>query len=341
MKKELLYSLMLLLCFGCKTHKQQEVRPLPVTVMRIDSISIIPTHTYIGELENAGSVTLAFQTTGRLISVDVKMGQRVSANQVLARLDDTQAQNALSAAQVTLSQAEDGFRRAHNLYEKNGISEVKYIELKTQLEQARAMEAIARQQLDHCTLRAPQDGIIGEANILAGEVVLPAQPVITLLSNNALQASFTVSENEIADINIGDPGRIQVPAVSSAWVDGVVAEKSLIAGKIAHTYTVKMRFRNAPTNQMPGMVAKVQLQDQVSRGILIPAQCVQTAKEGLLVWKMQQGEAVRQPIELADFAASGVLVKSGLACGDTLITEGFQKLYHGAKVIPTDILSDH
>lgn len=334
MKKELFYLLAVILLFSCSKQTTTQQRPIPVSVLPIDSISIVPTHTYMGELENAASIQLAFQTAGRVSQLKVKIGQRVRANQLLAKLDDTQAQAALSAAQVTLQQAEDGLRRAQNLYDKNGISEVKYIEVKTQAEQARAMEAIARQNFANCTLIAPQDGVIGELHLLPGEVVLPAQPVMTLLSDDALQASFTVSENEIGRIRIGDTGRILVPAVSDQWIAGSVTEKSLIAGKIAHTYTVKMRFVHQG-DWMPGMVAKVQLDEQVSRGILIPAHCVQTSQEGLLVWKLQNGQAIRQVVELQDYAKNGVLIKSGISAGDTIITDGFQKLYYGARISPT------
>ena len=90
---------------------------------------------------------------------------------------------------------------------------------------------------------------------------------------------------------------------------------------------------------MSGMVGKVQIANKKSElknqhpSIVIPANCVLLKPEGPTVWVVEQGSAVRRDITVAGYQASGVRVQSGLQEGDTLIIEGYQKLYNGCKVI--------
>lgn len=335
MMKKAAYSILAaVLLSSCTDSVERQLQPIKVNVERMEITTSIPTHTYIGTLESAGTISMAFQTSGRVVSVPVHAGQWVKEGQVLAQLNDTQAKNALQAARATLSQAEDGFRRTQALYEKGGVTEIKYMEVKTQLEQAQSVVALAEETLRQCTLRAPQDGVIGSLNLLPGEVVLPAVPIMTLLSNSGLNVAFTVSENQIAGIRLGDKGRVNVTALGDGWVSGKVVEKNLVAGKVAHSYTVKIKMDDIRPyeNMMPGMIAKVQLDGEVIEGFLLPAKCIQTGPSGQMVWAVRDSAAYRRPVTIGQFVQDGVLATGGLERGDCVVTDGFQKLYEGARV---------
>ena len=81
------------------------------------------------------------------------------------------------------------------------------------------------------------------------------------------------------------------------------------------------------------MAAKVRMNDAREQGIVIPSRCVVTVTDGSIVWVMKDGIAVRQYVEVTGFERNGVMIKSGLAAGDQLIVEGYQKLFPGAKVM--------
>ena len=91
---------------------------------------------------------------------------------------------------------------------------------------------------------------------------------------------------------------------------------------------------------MAGMVAKVHVQntnrntdEEQMTNIVIPAKCILLTPDGHTVWVVENGTAVRRGIVIDGYQADGVRVKSGLQTGDTLITEGYQKLYKDCKVI--------
>ena len=62
-------------------------------------------------------------------------------------------------------------------------------------------------------------------------------------------------------------------------------------------------------------------------------QCVLLKQEGPTVWVIENGKAVRREITTGGYQADGVRVTSGLNAGDTLIVEGYQKLYKDCNVI--------
>lgn len=320
-----------------KKKPQYEVSPIKVEVQTMDKQTRVNTHTYVGRIEEASSVPLSVQTAGQVTAVYVKKGDRVKAGQELLRIDDTQARNALQAANATLKQAQDGYKRAKQVYAEGGVTEQKMVELSSQLEQARSMAAMSRKSLSDCVLRAPNDGVIGECKVKAGQVAAPGLSLVTLLDMDGYNVTFDVAEGDITSIQVGDSGSVVVEAIGKTEVPIYVTEKNLLANTIAHTYTVTA-FISGPTDEykqqlLPGMVSKVWLHSQSVSGYFVPAACVQTLTSGQSVWVVQGGIATRRKVEVGQYAAGGVVITKGLHEGDQVVTEGFQKLYNGAKVV--------
>lgn len=314
--------------------KDADTTPPPVNV-RIHVVNASHsevTRTYVGEVEENSSLSLSFATVGTVEQVFVREGDQVRKGNLLASVDKQKARNAHAAAKAALAQAEDGYKRLKQVYDQGSIAEVKWVEMQTNLEKARSMEAIARKQLNDCDLYAPCDGVIGSCNAKIEANLLPGQSAMTLLDVTRVQVVFTVPENEIASIALGDQGTIEVPALNNQTFTGKIGDRSLTANRMAHTYKVKIALDNNHQQLLPGMVCKVHVAQPSTGGFVIDGKAVQTRPDGLGVWCVSQGRAVRRMVEAAQFVANGVLITGGLAQGDTLIVEGQQKLYEGAVV---------
>lgn len=322
-----------LLMVGCKPKEQQTERaPLEVEVMVTDTVSGLLTRVYVGEVEEKLSVALSFPTGGRVERVYVREGDRVREGQTLAVINSANAQNAYNAAKASLQQAEDAYNRLKKVYEQGSLAEVKWVEMQTTLEKARSAEQIARKQLEDCKLTAPFSGVVGKCDAQVGSNLLPGEPAITLLDMGSISVTFSVPENEISSVGVGNEAYVCVPALNNKMLTGRITERSISASSIAHSYQVKIAFSNADKSLLPGMVCKVMLNQPDNQGFVIPAKCVQTRPEGLSVWVVENGRAQHRLITSSEFVANGVLVTSGLNPGDTVITAGLQKLYTGAEV---------
>ena len=325
---------------GCEylPHKKPkyEVHPLRVEVQAIREQTTANTHVYVGKIEEVSSVPLSVQTAGQVTAVYVKKGDHVKTGQELLRLDDTQARNALQAANATLKQVQDGYNRAKKVYKEGGVTEQKMVELSSQLDQARSMVSISKKSLNDCVLRAPNDGVIGECKVKVGQVVAPGIGLVTLLDMEGYNVVFDVAEGDITTIQVGDSGYIVVEALGKTRVPVRVTEKNLLANTIAHTYTVTALLTN-PTEEykqqlLPGMVSKVWLTSQGVTGYFVPSQCVQTLTSGPSVWVAQGSRAQRRHVTIGQYTSTGVIITKGLTVGDYVITEGFQKMYSGAEI---------
>ena len=150
---------------------------------------------YVGVVEEERSSAMSFAVAGTVKMTYAEEGQRVSKGELLARLDTVNLSSAYYAAKAQLSQAEDAMRRVQKLYDSQSIPEIKYIDVQTQLEKARSMEAIARKNLADSRLVAPFSGVIGNKSAESGENVLPNQPVYTLLKIEDVKIKVAVPEN--------------------------------------------------------------------------------------------------------------------------------------------------
>ena len=99
------------------------------------------------------------QSGSRIKKINVEIGDFVSKGQVLATINPTTLNETHRGALSTLKQAQDAYRRFQPLHKAGTISDIKWVEIESKLEQAKAAEAIARQQLTHTSIRAPFNGV--------------------------------------------------------------------------------------------------------------------------------------------------------------------------------------
>ena len=324
------------LAAACKHRAAETERtPVAVAVMAIDTTGGGLTRTYVGEVEAKESIGLSFATGGKVEKALVRPGDRVAAGQKLVTISKSTAQNAYNSAKASLDRAEDAYARLKQVHDQGSLAEVKWVEMLTTLEQARAMEQIARKQLEDCALIAPASGVVGECRARAGASLLPGESAVTLLDIHYVTVNFSVPESEVATVKEGDEVHIVVPALDDLRLTGRICERGMNASRVSHSYIVKVELPNPDRRLLPGMVCKVHIHEPDSRGIVIPAKCVQTRLEGQSVWVVRNGQAEQRFVQADEFVANGVLVTHGLQAGDTLITAGMEKLYLNAKVAYT------
>ena len=333
--KHLLIVPISLLLMGCGENKDKNqnytpVIPVEITVANVESD--VDFRNYIGTLQSEMKIALSFPLGGTITEIYVRNGQKVKKGDIIAKVDETSAKSLHDAALASLNQAEDGYIRLKQVHEEGGVSDVRWVQMETDLEKARQTEISTRKHLEDCTIYAPQDGIISMGERVIGENMHPAEAFCHLIDINKLIVEFSVPEKEIGMINVGDKAFAEIQALNVVDETMVIYDKSIVSNPFGHTYTVKARINLDSKDALPGMVVKIRLNITSHSGIIIPASCVQTMPNGLAVWAVKNGKSYRRIIEVGDFVKNGVLVTNGLDYGDTVVTVGYQKLYNGASV---------
>ena len=328
-------TLLTLCLVACtKQDSAQENR----SAMRVKTMVVTPqSHTatsrYVGAIEPVREVPLSLQTNSRVLAVYVHNGERVRAGQLLLQTDSTQAKNAVLSTQASLYRAQDGYERAKQVHEKGVVTDQKMVEVESQLAQAQAMYQAALQQLNECALVAPCAGVISGLEVETGQNIIPGRTLCSLLDVSAYNVVFTVPEAEIG--RLSQEGEVSCAAIEASFPI-TVTEKNLSANALTHTYDVRARVHGGSAELLPGMVATVQLKDERLKSeeeIIVPAHCILLKPEGPTVWVVEQGSAIRRTIVTDGYQADGIRVTDGLHAGDTVVIEGYQKLYNGCKVI--------
>ena len=320
---------------GCtgRTESTKIERVIPVKTMIVNGLATMTGRNYIGTAEESYALSLSFALTGTVERVAVSEGQRVSKGQLLAELSNGTAQNAYDVANSTLRQAQDAYDRLKPLHEKGSITEIKWIEVETGLQQAKAMEAISKKSLDDCNLYAPMDGVISKRSVEEGVNMMPGLSAFKLVSIDEVNINVPVPENEIGSIKTGQSATITVPALDNREYKGVVEKKGVEANPVSRTYALKIKVGNPKSELMPGMVCKAALLSDADgdvKKIIIPNKSVQIAPDNRkFVWLADGNTAKRRFITVGALSDYGIIVEDGLTKGDRLIVEGGSKVSEG------------
>lgn len=333
----LLLALGATLAVGCSsgTTTSRPAQAIPVRTITVSvSAGASLGREYVGVVEEESATALSFPVQGTVSSLTAGEGQRVAQGQLLAKLDERNLQSVYNGARASLEQAEDAMKRLQQLYDNKSLPEIKYVEAQTKLEQARSMEEVARKNLDDSRLSAPFGGVIGQRQVETGENVLPGQTVYTLLKTDVVKIKIPVPENEISNIGSQSRARITVAALDGRTYEGTVQEKGVTANPVSHTYEAKIPLRNADGALMPGMVCRVTMEsDSSARAIVLPNRAVQVTGRGeRFVWCVRDGRAALVPVTVGALTETGVVVTGGLAGGEQVIVDGYQKVSDGMNV---------
>ncbi|MBR1791923.1 MAG: efflux RND transporter periplasmic adaptor subunit [Bacteroidaceae bacterium] len=329
---------------GCGQQAQKrEKAPTRVRTEVVEPASKESSQSYVGVVEENEATAVSFTTMGTVRRVLVSEGQAVARGQLIAELDDTQARNILEGARASMAQAEDALARYGQLHAKGSMTDAQWVEVQSKVAQARSQLAVAEKNLSDCRLLAPVSGIVGRKNVSAGETAMPSQAVVTLLDITSVKVRFSVPEAEMAAITPQSPTRILVEAIGREFQGGRI-EKGVQADALTHTYDVRVRVENKERALLPGMVAKVAL-GSVSeatsvattseRPLSLPLTSLQRRPDGtLFVWTVSSDNtAHRSSVTIGAPQGNRVEISTGIAEGARVVTEGYQKLSEGTKVV--------
>lgn len=332
----ILLTTLLAACSG-KTVKKV-VPPVRVATETLGSSPQYDGRTYVGEVEAQSSTAVSFVGMGTVLRIHVAEGQYVRKGQLIAEMDDTQARQAVANCEAQMRQANDAHQRMQLLHDQQALSEIKWVEVQSQVAQAQAALNMARKALADCRIYAPVSGVVGKKMMNAGETALPSQPVCTILDLSTVKVKASIPEKDIASFSATTPTEIYVAALDAHFTGGTV-EKGVEADPISRTYEVRIRVDNAAGRLMDGMVCDVQVKAQAGEGdaagaapLTVPIKAVQQATDGSkFVWKAVGGKAHRAKVSTGATLGNRIAVMGEVRSGDKVIVSGYQKLNEGSR----------
>lgn len=238
------------------------------------------------------------------------------------------AQRVVDEARVEALQSDLGLRQARETRQASRVGSA----------QSGVTRAIADKNLRDCAIYAPTDGVVVERFLSVGEVALPSQPVVRMMTTKNVSVVVSVPEADIQNIEDGMRCVVRSKAIAGEeWVSRRLT-KVVDGDATTHTYKVKIEVEDAGHRLLPGMVCEVLLApSEAPLRLTVPLRAVGERSDGShFVWVFQGGKAHRRTIEIGELRGNRALVVGGLREGETIITEGYQKVDEGSEVITTN-----
>jgi RND family efflux transporter MFP subunit len=322
-------------CSNNKKSAEPQDKTIPVKVLEIAATHTANTLNYVGTVEESTAVSLSFSAVGTVEEALASEGQRVQKGQLLAALNAASAQNMLDASLAQLNRAQDAYDRLAKVHQNGSLPDIKLVEVKSGLQQAKSQVEIARKNVADCKLYAPRNGMISKREIESGMNIMPSVQAFKLVEVETVFVKIPVPESEISSIAEGQTATVAVSALGNALFTGKIAMKGVSANAMSHTYEAKIEITNPQSTLMPGMVCRVEIPTTANKNaeIVVPNRVIQISADGKrYVWLADSGVAKRQFVEIGDLTNSGIVVTSGLWAGVKIISEGFLKISEGTKV---------
>ncbi|AVL71283.1 MULTISPECIES: efflux RND transporter periplasmic adaptor subunit [Oligella] len=346
--------------------EQQAPPPMAVSVVEAKTESTKVYTTLPARVNALKDAQILARVTGNIESIEFEQGGRVSAGQLLFKIDPKPYQAAYNQAAASLKQAQATARSANALAKRyrglvnsSAISRQEYDDAMAKaglanasVEQAQAALNNAEIKLGYTKVESPIDGIVGPALVTEGALVSESSgsPLAIVQQLDKVYVDFNQTVNELSQLRRDlSEGKLKTLGDGVAEVELVMDDGSLYPNKGQLLFTgvqvnpgtgqVQLRatFPNPDHYLLPGMYLQVRLaRASVDDAIFVPNQAIQrTSEGGSKVMLVDEENVVRDsPVVLGQEFGGRTLVLSGVKVGDKVITEGFTKIRTGQTVRP-------
>jgi RND family efflux transporter MFP subunit len=303
--------------------------------------------TLTGDVQARVQTELSFRVGGKIIQRMVDVGDRVSAKQVLAKLDpkDLQtnvdsAQAQVVAEQARVKQSAAAFVRQQKLLPKGYTSQSEFDSAQAALRSsqsalsaAQAQLANAKDQLSYTSLIADAPGIITERQAEVGQVVQATAPIFKLARDGDRDAVFNVYESLLSERPADRSIVVSLLDNPNIKTTGTVREITPAVSAQSGTVQVKVTLDSLPQGMQLGSVVSATAKGTGKTAVELPWSALTKNISDPAVWMVDdKGQAQLHNVTVGRYLTGKVIISGGLNGGEKVIVAGGQLLHPGMKV---------
>jgi RND family efflux transporter MFP subunit len=308
--------------------------------------------TVVGNLIGLQTVAIAPRTGGRLLSVNVQLGDRVRRGQVLAKVEDREiveqvraAQASQDVAKATIRQREAdlnvarlNFDRSKNLFERQLLAkqalddaESRYLAAEAQLDLSTAQLSANAARLEelkinlqHTSVTSPVDGFVASRTVDPGAMVNTNTSIASVVDISRLRLVVNVVEKDLRMVSAGDVAEVEVDAYPGEKFHGKIARVAPVLDPATRTAAMEVEIPNNDNKLKPGMYARINLTVEERKNALVaPKNAVIDFENKRGVWMPnEENRAQFVAVELGIDGGDNVEILTGLKEGDKFVTTG-------------------
>ena len=353
---------------GCSEQEkveQEVVRPIAWTEVKPHDLTQV--RRLAGATAAVEKASLSFLVGGKVASVAVNLGQKITQGQVLATLDQRSfnlnfqsAQAKYAQASSALNEAENEYQRYKELVEQGLVSksgfdnaEAAYKSALSNVEVAKSQLELATKDRQDSTLQAPYDGVITKRMIEPSQQISPGQSVFEVEGHGGLEVHVSVPESLIQHLSDGMIVPVRFPAAPNVELTGVITEVGTRA-ETANAFPITLVLNGSSPLLRAGMTAEVditytneeyqnaltqlpnnQINSSSHESKIVPVSAVGAGlnqSKFVFVYNVASQTVTKRNVIATNILGNEVFIASGLKAGEIIAIAGVSFLREGQKV---------
>jgi multidrug efflux system membrane fusion protein len=279
---------------------------------------------------------------GRVAKILFTPGGQVRAGQLLVQLNDAPEQGDLERLTAQRANAKALLERTRRLLPQQAATQEQLEQAQAAFDQASGDLRRAQAVLEQKRIKAPFDGVLGIRRVNLGQFVRAGDALVSLTDSRTLFANLTLPETALPMLQRNQQVALSVDAYPGRVFQGRLSTIEPQIGSDTRTVRLQATIDNADGALTPGMFVngKVAL-PALTDAITVPETAITYSTHGDSVFVVRPAEkgdgfTAQQVFVKAGERQDGlVVIETGLAPGDKVVTSGQLRLYTGAAVMPT------
>ncbi|HEX4872087.1 MAG TPA: efflux RND transporter periplasmic adaptor subunit [Nevskiaceae bacterium] len=319
---------------GQGEEDKKEEAVIPVEVGAVSRGPIQAAYRGTATLEAREEATVLAKQAGVIERLLVEEGDRVSAGQVLARLETEKLRYEVARTGALLAKLRQNFERNASVYQRNLVSREAYESSKAELDAQQAAHDAARLALSESEIKAPFDGVVTARFVKLGNLVQANAPTFRITQLDQLEAAIHVPERDIHKLAPAHPVRLAVDAWPGELFQGRIDRINPVVDAASGTVKVTVAMDPGQAKLRPGMFARAEIvYDTRDAALLLPKDAVLSEDSQQSVFVVEGERARRVSLRTGYSDADHYEVLEGLEAGAQVVVTGQANLKDQAKVV--------
>ncbi len=321
------------LMIGCTDKtivEDKEPEAVAIQTAPVLQDDFIVTADFGGTLRGDQQTQVISKILGTVSEIPVKIGQRVKEGDILVKFDPNGVQSQFRQTEAQYLNAEKTYRQSKALYDAGAISESEFDAAETAYIVAKAAYDATRQSFN---ITAPFTGVVADIPIRLGDELSAGIPVVEIADVGALRLVLDVPTSQVAQLETGQPVRVNSPFDTSIAMTGEIISIADAANQATRSFEVECRFTDAPKVFAPGMyvVAEIEVKTLEDATVVSNDAILYRSGKPITYVIIDDAAALIDLIVLASSHGHSA-VEGNLQPGQRVVTVGQKNLTPGARV---------
>jgi len=283
-----------------------------------------------GKVDGDENVIATAQTIGIIKTINVKTGDIVKKDQVLAELNDDVVMKSINELKSQLEFATNIYNKQKKLWDQKIGSEVQYLTAKNNKEALENKLSTLYEQLDMYKIKSPINGTIEDIPIKIGQSVSPGMPAFRIVNFSTVKITADISENYSGIVKKGNEVIVHFPDINKE-IKEKISFKSRFINPTNRTFSIEIKYKTDDDSYFANMIAIVKIKDYSSdSSIVIPVNYIQKDNGNEYVYTVKQKEgntyAKKTYVKTGKAYNGYIEVLEGLSEGEMIISSGYSNI---------------